>query len=151
MKSFFTKAMPSPKESRLLEPLGNSGIFPITLNPRKIHVFGDALSRAPHTFVNVLEVMKIHSEDQTNSYESEKFCEAILKSSNADQIPDQFRSRKIDKLLPLFRKHGEKLLCEGKICIPRKSISTAMQLAHDAKTSGHFGYLKTISRLKNYH
>ncbi len=26
-----------------------------------------------------------------------------------------------------------------------------MQLAHDAKTSGHFGYLKTLSRLRNCH
>ena len=73
-----------------------------------------------------------------------------MKTINGEQIPDQVLSRKIDELLPLFHKDGSKLLYEGKLCIPRKSISTVMQLAYDVKTSGHFGYLKTILRLKNY-
>ncbi len=70
---------------------------------------------------------------------------------NGEQIPDKVLSRKIDKLLALFHKDGSKLLYEEKRFVPRKSISTVMQLAYDVKTSGPFGYLKTISRLKNYH
>ncbi len=109
------------------------------------------MSRAPHASVNVLKALKIDSEDLTNGYAGDEFYTAFLKTMNGDQIQDQFLSKKIGKLLPLFHKDGDKLLYEGKLCIPRKSISTGMQLAHDAKTSGHFGYLKTISRLKKYH
>ncbi len=70
---------------------------------------------------------------------------------NGDQETDQVLSKRTDKLLLLFHKEEDKLLYERKLCVPRKSISTFMQLAYDAKTSAHFGYLKTISRLKNYH
>ena len=37
------------------------------------------------------------------------------------------------------------------VCVPRKVISSVLHLAYDAKTASHFGNLKTISRLKNYH
>ncbi len=70
---------------------------------------------------------------------------------NHEEISDKMLCRKVEKLLPLFHLDGNKLLYQGKLCVPRKAISTVMQLAHDAKTAGHFGYLKTLSRLKNYH
>ncbi len=70
---------------------------------------------------------------------------------NGDQLSDHVQRKKIDILLPLFHKDGSKLLYEGKLCVPRKSISTIMQLARDARTLGHFGFLKTLSQLKNYH
>ncbi len=40
---------------------------------------------------------------------------------------------------------------EGKLCAPRKVISTVLQLENEAKTSVHFRYLQTLSRLSNYH
>jgi hypothetical protein len=48
----------SRREARWSEILGNFGVFPITLNPGKIHVIGELLSRAPHV---------IHSLDQTSA------------------------------------------------------------------------------------
>ncbi len=109
------------------------------------------MSRAPHASVNVLAVLKINSEDLTNGYSGDMFYGAVLKKMNGERIPDQVLSEKIDTFLPLFYKDEEKLLYEGKLSVPRMSMSTVMQLAHNAKTSGHFGYRKTLSRLKNYH
>ncbi len=79
LKSFVTKAKLSRREARWLETLGNFGIFPITLTPGKIHVLGDILPRAPHASVNVLEVLKLDSEDLTNVYLEDKFYGAVLK------------------------------------------------------------------------
>ena len=98
-----------------------------------------------------MEVLKLDSEDLTNSYSEDKFDRAVLKKMNGDQMPDQVLSKKIDKFLPLFHNDGDKLLYDGKLCVPKNSTSTVMQLAYDAKTSGHFEYLKMLSRLKNYH
>ncbi len=66
-------------------------------------------------------------------------------------MPDEVVRRKIDKLLTLFHYEDGKPMYQGKLCVPRKAISTVMQLAHDARTAGHFGCLKTLSRLRNYH
>ena len=151
LKSFFTKPKLSRREARWLETLGNFGIFPINLKPGKIHVLGDTLSRAPHAIMNVLEVLKIDLNEITDGYESDKFYGAVLERMKGNEIPDEVMKRKIDKLLPLFHLDGRKLIYEGKLCVPRKSVSRILQLSHDAKTSGHFGYLKTLSRLKNFH
>ena len=151
LKSFFTKPKLSRREARWLETLGNFGIFPINLKPGKIHVLGDALSRAPHASVNVMEVLKIDLEDITNGYEDDKFYGPIWRALNGEEIASGTLQKKVENLLPSFHCDGAKLLYEGKLCVPRKAISSVMQLAHDAKTAGHFGYLKTLSRLKNYH
>ncbi len=151
LRSFFTKPNLSRREARWLETLGNFGIFPINLKPGKIHVLGDTLSRAPHASVNVLEVLNIDIDDIIGGYEDDKFYGAILKGLKGEEISDEMLKRKVEKLLPLFHLDGNKLLYQGKLCVPRKAIATIMQLAHDAKTAGHFGYFKTLSRLKNYH
>lgn len=33
--------------------------------------------------------------------------------------------------------------------MPRKAIRNVVDLAHDAKVAGHFGYFKTLSRLRS--
>lgn len=43
------------------------------------------------------------------------------------------------------------MIYNTKICVPRSAIHQVLSLAHDAKTAGHFGFLKTLSRLQNYH
>ncbi len=40
---------------------------------------------------------------------------------------------------------------QGRLWVPRKAIFTVIQLAGDVRTAGHFGYLKTLSRLRNFH
>lgn len=46
---------------------------------------------------------------------------------------------------------GMKLLCNENLCIPRKSISTTLELARDLKTSVNFKFAKKMSRLSNIH
>ncbi len=53
--------------------------------------------------------------------------------------------------MPLFERDGKRLLYEGKLCIPRTSVAPILQMAHDAKTGGHFGFSKTLSRVEKYH
>ena len=69
---------------------------------------------------------------------------------NGIELPNEVLQKKIDSLLPLFNLHGSKLLYEGKLCVPRNAISTVLELAHDAKSAGHFGYIKTLSRFGSY-
>ena len=58
---------------------------------------------------------------------------------------------KLEKLVPMFTMEGKKLLYRKKLCVPRKSISTVMHMAHDSKISGHFKTAKTMARLDNFH
>ena len=151
LKSFFSKPKLSRREARWLETLGNFGIFPINLKPGKIHVLGDTLSRAPHASVNQTELVHANLDGITDAYADDKLYGNVLKVMDGEKVDDEVMRKKVQKILPLFRREGKKLYYEGKLCVPRKSISTILQLAHDAKTSGHFGYLKTLSRLKNFH
>ena len=59
--------------------------------------------------------------------------------------------RKIESLLQQYHIDGKRLLYEGKTCVTRKSMPKIQQMAHDAKASGHFGFLKTMSRLNMFH
>ncbi len=90
MKRFFTKAKLSRKEAQWLETLGKFGIFPITLKPGKIYAVGDTLSRAPHASVNVVEPLKIDSEDLISCYAGDKFYRAVLKKVNGEKNQIKF-------------------------------------------------------------
>jgi len=155
LKHFFTKPSLSRREARWLETLGNFGIFPITLKPGKIHAIADVLSRAPHApekpAVNNIEVPFIDIEDVIGRYEEDQFFGPIMKAINGEFPKSAKEKFRIEKLLPSFEKNGSKLLYNGKVCVPRKSISTILNIAHDSKLGGHFKFAKTMSRLSNFH
>ncbi len=65
-------------------------------------------------------------------------------------MPGEIVRKKIDNVYHYFITKMVNLCIKEK-CVQRKAISTVMQLAHDARTAGHFGYFKTLSRLRNYH
>lgn len=150
----------SRKEARWLETLGNFGIFPITLKPGKIHVLGDSLSRAPHFMkakdladasCNGVEVPFIEIDNILTSYVDDQFFGPIVKAVRGEWPSDDTKKRQVEKILPMFRLDGKKLYYNQKLCVPRRSVSCIMQLAHDSKISGHFAFAKTLSRLANYH
>ena len=151
LKSFFTKPKLSRKEARWLETLGNFGIFPISLKPGKIHVLGDTLSRAPHAKTNQLEILHIDLECITKGYESDKLFGPIVKYLKGEIISNKYQQNKMRNISNMFHFDGKRLLYNGKICVPKSAIADVLSLAHDAKTAGHFGFLKTMSRLKNFH
>ena len=60
-----------------------------------------------------------------------------------DKWPDDhIQRRKLEKILPRFKKDGERLVFNGKLCISRKSVSDVLQLAHDSNISGHFKFAR---------
>ena len=156
LKHFFTKAKLSRRESRWLEIMGNFGVFPITLKPGKIHVLGDTLSRAPHAeeanlVVNDVEVPYIDFENVISGYEDDQFFGPIVKALKDKWPKEQKQRLKIEKLIPLFKFEGKKLLYMNKVCVPRKCVSTVLGIAHDSRLAGHFKFAKTMSRLSNFH
>lgn len=96
-------------------------------------------------------VLDIDLEDVTDGHEGDTFYGAVLKGMKGLEISDKMLERKIEKPLLFFSLHNNKLLYGLKLYFPRKSISSVVQLAHDSKTAGHFGSLKTLSMLRNYH
>ena len=156
LKHFFTKPKLSRREARWLETLCNFGVFPITLKHGKSRVLGDTLSRAPHAEVadaalNDFEVPYIEFEDVISGYDEDQFFGPILKALDGDWPKDMKQKLKIEKLRPLFRRDGKKLLYMNKICVPRKSVSTVLGIAHDSRVAGHFKFAKTMSMLSNFH
>lgn len=66
-------------------------------------------------------------------------------------MSDDFLTRKVERLLPLFYQEKNQFLYERKLCVPGKTFSAVMQHAHDTKKARRFEYFKTQSMLKNYH
>lgn len=156
LKHLFTKQKLSRREARWIETLGNFGVFPITLKPGKIHVLGDVLSRAPHAEdadikVNDVEIPYIEFDDVISGYEDDQFFGPIVKALNDKWPDDEKQKLKIEKLLPSFKFVGKRLLYMNKVCVPRKCVSTILDIAHDSRISGHFKFAKTMSRLSNFH
>jgi len=155
LKHFFTKPKLSRREARWVETLGNFGVFPITLKPGKIHVLGDTLSRAPHAeeypHVNDVEVPYIDIEEIISNYDEDQFFGPVVRAMKGTWPKDPKEALRLEKVLPMFKMNGVKLLYNGKLCVPRKSVASVLQIAHDSRLGGHFKFAKTMSRLSNFH
>jgi len=113
------------------------------------------LSRAPHaqedTNVNDVEVPFIKFEDVIQDYEDDQLFGPILKALEGKYPKDPKEKYRLEQLLPYFELKDRKLFYNGKLCVPRKSVSTILQIAHDSRVGGHFKFAKTMSRLSNFH
>ncbi len=78
-----------------METLGNFSIFPIILKPGKIHVLGDALSRAPHIAFNSLEIPFIQLDSAIGSYENDHFFGQLYKPWMVKKLRIQLRRIKL--------------------------------------------------------
>ena len=58
-----------------------------------------------------------------------------------ESVKNELLRKEVEILLALFHVGGGKLLHEGKRYVPRKATPSIMQLAYNANTAGHFGYL----------
>ena len=155
LKHFLTKPKLNRKEPRRLETIGNFDIFPITLKPGKIHVLGDALSRAPQivnceTKINDVEVPSIDVNGVLSDYEGDQFFGPVVRAHEGEWPEDDTQRRTVEKILLMFKRDGSKLMYHGNLCVPRKSVSNVLQFAHDSKICGHFGFSKTLSRFDGY-
>ena len=131
------------------------------MKPGKIHVLGDSLSRAPHVIsssdetsavLNAAEVPHFDRSEIVKNYESDQFFGPVVRAMR-DVWPENVVARKqIERMLQYFEKEKDGcLMYQGRVCLPRKSISGILQIAHDSKLGGHFGLAKTISRLSGFH
>eukprot|EP00737_Agarophyton_chilense_P003919 gb/GEZJ01004734.1/.p1 GENE.gb/GEZJ01004734.1/~~gb/GEZJ01004734.1/.p1 ORF type:complete len:294 (-),score=32.76 gb/GEZJ01004734.1/:75-956(-) len=98
-----------------------------------------------------MEVPSIDVNKVRSDYESDQFFEPIVRALHGEWPEEEMKRRTVEKILPMFSQDGLKLKYAGKLCVPRNSVSNVLQLAHDSKISGHFGFSKTLSRLDNYY
>ena len=77
----------------------------------------------------------VKREDVITRYDEDQFFGPVLKTVEYKWPDDQIQGRKLEKILPMFKKDGERLSYNGKLCIPRKSVSDVLQSAHDCNTS----------------
>lgn len=156
LRSFFEKPDPIRRDARWLDFLGQFGITKMTLVKGKIHVLGDALSRAPH-IVNNIEgqnedcISLEYPPDMKNNYNFDQYFSPFFKALIGNLPDDATKKERILRLLPSFALQDDILTFNGKTCIPRRNVKDTMHLAHDSTTSGHFSYSKTLARLDNFH
>lgn len=107
LKHFFTKKDLSKKEARGIETLGRIGIIPTTLKPGKVHILGDALSRAPHapegSLVNDVKVPNIEFDNVITSYDEDQFFLSNVNAFKNEWPSNEKQKYKIKKLLPMFK------------------------------------------------
>ena len=161
LKHFFTKEKLSRREASWLSLFGRFGIFPITLKKGSIHVLGDTSSRAPHAeaFPPVLHISNVTSfhvaasELQIISYllPKDAFFGPIFLALQGTWPSDNIRKTQLSKTLSKYHLDEKGLLWyESQLCVPRKYVRKLLELAHDAKCGGHFGFAKTLGRLKPF-
>ena len=109
------------------------------------------MSRAPHAKTNQLEILQIDLDFITKGYETDKLFGPIVKLLKGENISDKYQQKKLRNVSEMFHFDEKKLLYNGKICVPKSAVANILSLAHDAKTAGPFGFLKTMSRLKNFY
>lgn len=156
---FFSKPNLTRREARWLDFLWQFGITKLTLIKGRVNVLGDVPSRAPHsqpTDLNINNTSIVSGivslpENFTNNYLHDLTFGDIYRYLKGVEIDNNLKSNQIARLAKFFKIEDEILYYEGKVCVPRSNVKDILFLAHDNKTSGHFGYYKTLSRLDRYH
>lgn len=136
--------------------MGNFGVLAIRLKPGRIHVPGDALSRAPRgqevdVVVNDVELLFTKFGGVIFEHKDDRFFRPIVKALG-DEWPNDSKQRlKLEKLLLLSKLTDKKFLCLNKTWAPGKFLCSLLVIAHDSKPGGHFKFAKTLSRLSILH
>lgn len=159
LKYFFSKASLSRRETRWLDFIGQFGITKLTLVKGKVHVLGDVPSRATHAentalLVNSLNthIPKLNLPDGfLENYKNDITFGNIYRYLRGEELSDKTVVKRVTRLSRHFNLNGDILLYEGMVCVPRANVRDILFMAHDNKTSGHFGYAKTMSRLRQFH
>lgn len=156
LKHFFTKPHLSKREAKWLDLLEQFGITQVTFTPGKIHVLGDALSRVPRTpelpeLCN-FQILNLHlPKPFMANYKDHALFGPIYKTIKGKWPKKEAEKERISRLLHDFKLENELLKFNGRLCVPRKNVRDILHMAHDQKLSGHFGFMRTLSDLSNYH
>lgn len=125
--NFFTKPELSRREERRLGFLGSFGINKKSLINGKVHVLGDALSRAPHITANNAESSLLEHtlvidlpHGMTDAYGDDQFFSCFFQAFQGQLPNSSVQKDRILRLLPEFKMSGEVLKYQEKVCIPRR-------------------------------
>lgn len=126
------------------------------LEKGKVHVLGDALSRAPHapllpeinhsSLSQVSVLLNLHEK-----YEEDKLFGTIIRGLSGIFPDDKIQRKRVGHLLPSFRLDNRKLIYDGMICVPRVLVREILHLAHYSRVSGHFSFSKKLARVKRFY
>ena len=156
LKHLFTKPNLSRREARYIDFLSQFNISKMTLKKGVIHVLGDALSRIPLDERTVrlsnLEMLKIEApKDIRLNYEKDPVFGPLVHGFRGEFSSDTVHSSRVRHLMSRFSMNNGLIYYDEKLCVPRANIKEILALAHDSRTSGHFGADKTIARLSGFH
>ena len=160
LSNFFTKPNMSRKEARWLDLLSQFGISKVTLKAGRVHVLGDALSRAPHVVegpetcidANNMEVNAVEwGIDFSEHYEDDQLFGPVVRALKGTFPRDKISKDRLSRILHLFRWQNRGLVYKGKLCVPRRCVRDILYEAHDSKIAGHFAFGKTLARLAHFH
>lgn len=104
-----------------------------------------------HIAVNEIESIDFDIEDIFANYEEDKFYKPLLQVLNGERLSDPVNQKKFKSLASHFHRDGKRILYDRKLCVPKKTISDLLKMAHDSKISDYFGIFKTTSRLKKFY
>ena len=90
-------------------------------------------------------------EETWDDCENDQLLVRLLKLMKGERLKDIVQQRKFEKLAQYFHLDGKNLLHEGKLSVPRTSVSDVLQMSHDCKVAGNFGYFKTLSILNKFY
>ena len=157
LQAFLEKKNISRKEARWLDLLGQFGISKPTLVSGKVHVLGDALSRAPHVLsgsfeLNNISVSRVALDFNFDKlYDTDQFFKPIFRALHGELPTDSKERDRVCRVKKLFSLNDGLLLYKNKVCVPRSHVRDLLHLAHDSKVSGHFAFAKTLARLDGFH
>lgn len=159
LQYFFIKQDLSRREARWLDFLSQFGITKLTLVKGRVHALGDTPSRAPHVNnigfsignTSIITPALELPENFIENYHDDLTFSKIYQDFRGKTFDDKITIERVSRMMKFFKIKDELLYYEGMICVPRKNIKHLMDLAHDNKLSGHFGYTKTLARLARNH
>lgn len=125
LKNFFSKPSLNCRKARWLDLFAQSGIGKINLRPGRVHVLGDALSRAPHvmdeTTLNHLTVGDVERAFPfAQEYEDDQLFGPIVRGLKGELPTDEVQKDRVFRLLPSFEYSDGRLLYDRKVCVPRR-------------------------------
>lgn len=151
LKHFFTKPHMSRREARWLDFFSNFGITGITLRPGKIHALGDTLSKAPHApSIPTLSNIQVTHLSLPHGFNSNALFGPIRRGLKGQFLSDPVQKGRVQPLLPSFTLEDDRIMCNGKLCVPRRNIRDILNLAHDCNVAGHLAFSKTLARLESF-
>jgi hypothetical protein len=102
--------------------------------------------------LNSTEVPYFDRSEILKNYEDDQFFGPVVIAMRNELPKHEHGKRLLERILPYFTRDNDGCLWyQGKMCFPRRSIVSILQVANDSKIGGHFGLAKTMSRLSNFH